>query len=101
MQGKVHIARASHCLGVFGGTSSDYSGGSSLHAAMPHACFVACQMQPMEASQSRGITQGCITLQHYIAVQQQHWLIIDVNLKCNRLHGVWAYCCWSALYDSS
>ncbi|DBA85687.1 hypothetical protein WJX77_011063 [Trebouxia sp. C0004] len=53
-QGRVHVARAAHSIGLFGGVCTDYSGGLCLHAAMPQAYFVACQLQPMELSQSRG-----------------------------------------------
>ncbi len=53
----VHVARAAHSVGLFGGVCTDYSGGFCLHAAMPQACFVACQLQPMERSQSRGMFQ--------------------------------------------
>ena len=48
VQGKVHVARALHCVGLFGGTNAYYTGGLSLHAAMPQACLVACQLQPLD-----------------------------------------------------
>ena len=62
MQGKVHVAHASHGVGLFGGTSADYSGGLCLHAAMQQPCFVACQLQPMRASPPAGMPPSMIFL---------------------------------------
>ena len=82
MQGKVHVARAAHSVGLFGGVCTDYSGGLCLHAAMPKACFVACQLQPMEPSQSRGMLQCYVHGNIYCILGVRYYV------ECNSVFSV-------------
>ena len=66
-QGKVHIARAPHALGLFGGTCAHYSGGTSLYAASSQACLVACQLQQASKLQTEGTVSGSLMLLPAIA----------------------------------
>lgn len=59
MQGEVHVAYASECVGLFGGSTVEYSGGVSMHAATARTFHVACQLYPHRPG---SCTQGTLQL---------------------------------------
>ena len=63
LQGEVHVAYASSCVNLFGGSSVEYSGGMSLAAATARVCHVACQLQPcIPGSPTQGMLQSQVTI---------------------------------------
>ena len=62
-QGEVHVAYASNCVSLFGGSTVEYSGGLALAAATARSCHVACQLQPQsQGSSTQGILIPRVTI---------------------------------------
>ena len=52
MQGTIHIAQAKGGVPLLGNVGADYSGVTSLYAAIAESCFAACQIHQHDAGQT-------------------------------------------------
>lgn len=92
LQGEVHVAYASRCINLFGGSSVEYSGGMSLAAATARTCHVACQLQPcIPGSPTQGMLQSQVTAAAHSLHSRYHVALFVCTgiVSFGGVHDIW------------